>query len=370
MKMKAVVCRKPNVMPQIEEVRLAPPKGKELLVKTMFTGFCHSDFSLVMGAAPFALPTVIGHEAAGVVIDVGEGVSSIKKGDHVIASWQVSCGKCKMCISGRTFLCRTYMPNFIAGTLLDGTSRLTDSDGKTLWHQGYVSGFAEYMVVPEDAAINVRKDLALDQACLLGCCVPTGFGAVYNTAQLKPGDSVAVWGVGGVGLNVIQGAKLRGAFPIIAVDLEGNKESIAREFGATHFINSSIEDPVPKVQEITGGGADYIFEVSGDSGAIRQVYWALGIGGKHIQIGVAPVHEMVPLQLSFTPAQHRDLIGSIYGDINAKLHVPMLADMVAEGRYIDLKKLITRKFRVEDINNVIDAMAKRQIMGRWVCDFT
>lgn len=369
MRMKAAVCRKPKVPVKIEEVELAAPKEKELLVKTMFTGFCHSDYSLFVGAAPFALPAIPGHEAAGIVVDIGPGVTSVQKGDHVVTSWQVSCGKCKMCVSGRTYLCRTYMGHFIAGTLLDGTSRLKDMNGEVLWHQSFVSGFAEYMVVPEDAAIKMSKDLPLDQACLLGCCVPTGFGAVYNTAQVKPGDSVAIWGIGGVGLNTVQGASLRGANPIIAVDLEGSREAIAREFGATHFIDSSKEDPVPKVQELTEGGADFVFEVTGDPGAIEQVYWALGVGGKHIQIGIAPVKEMVSLQVTFTPAHHRDMIGSLYGDINARHHVSMLADMVRKGKYISLSKLITRKFALEEINDVCSAMASRQVTGRWVCAF-
>jgi S-(hydroxymethyl)glutathione dehydrogenase/alcohol dehydrogenase len=369
MKMKAAVCREPNVPVTIEEVELDPPKDRELLVKTMFTGFCHSDYSLIKGFSPFIIPTVVGHEAAGVVVGVGPGVTSVQEGDHVVTTWQVSCGKCKLCVSGRTNLCRTYMNNFIAGTLTDGTSRLKDSRGQVLWHQAYVSGFAEYMVVPEEAAIKVSKDLPLDQACLLGCCVPTGFGAVYNTAQVKPGDSVAVWGVGGVGLNVLQGAKLQSANPVIAVDLEGGKEAMAREFGATHFIDASKEDPVPRVQELTDGGADFIFEVTGDPGAIRQVYWAMGAGGKQVQIGVAPVQEAVSLPIAFTPAQQRDIIGSLYGGVNAPRYVPILADMVLTGKYIDLNRLITKKFRIEEINDVCEAMARREILGRWVCRF-
>lgn len=367
MKMKAVVCRDRNAPLKVEEVELAPPKEHEVLVKTMFTGFCHSDLSVITGTVPFAIPMVLGHESSGIVVDVGPGVTSVQVGDHVAASWEVTCGKCKMCVSGREVLCTGTVSHFVNGTLLDGTSRLTDMHGKTLLHHVFVSGFAEYMVIPEAGAIKVRKEMPLDQACFIGCCMPTGFGAVYNTAQVKPGNSVAIWGMGGIGLNVVQGAKLRGANPIIAVDLEGSKEAIAREFGATHFINNSKEDPVPIIQQLTGGGADFVFEASGEVGAIAQVYWAMGVGGKHIQIGIHSPKETVPMQLTFTPPHHRDIIGCNYGDVHPSQDLPVLAEMVATGRYINLEKLISKKFKMEEINDVVDAMVKRQIIGRWVC---
>jgi S-(hydroxymethyl)glutathione dehydrogenase/alcohol dehydrogenase len=369
MKMKAAICREYNTPATIEEVELAPPKEKEILVKTKFTGFCHSDWSAAAGWLGFPLPLVLGHEAAGVVVDVGPGVTSVEKGDHVVACWAVSCGTCKQCLTGRENICSTNRDFIGTGTLLDGTSRLTDAHGKTLCHQTFVSGFAEYMVIPEQGAIKMRKDFPLDQACLIGCCVPTGFGAVYNAAGVKPGDSVAVWGLGGIGLNVVQGAKLRGANPIIGVDLEGSKEAIAREFGATHFINSSKEDPVPKVQELTDGGADFVFEAAGETGSIAQAYWGMGIGGKQIQIGIHSMHDTVSLSLSFTPPHNRDIIGTLYGGVHTHLDLTKIADMIMDGRYINLNKLITKKFKLEQINDVFEAMTKRQIIGRWVCEF-
>jgi Zn-dependent alcohol dehydrogenase len=175
--------------------------------------------------------------------------------------------------------------------------------------------------------------------------------------------------MGGIGLNVVQGAKLRGATPIIAVDLEGSKEAIAREFGATHFINSSKEDPVPKVQELTNGGADFVFEAAGEIGSIAQVYWAMGIGGKQIQIGIHSMHDTVPLSLSFTPPHNRDIIGTLYGGVHTHQDLPKIADMIMDGTYINLNKLITKKFKLEQINDVYGAMTKRQIIGRWVCAF-
>ena len=368
MKMKAAVNRAVGGPMTIEEVELAPPKANEVLIKTSYTGWCKSDYVVVSGRVPMPLPVVVGHEASGIIVDVGPEVTAVQKGDHVTASWAASCGKCKMCVTGREYLCLTYTPFIGKGTLLDGTSRLTDAQGKTLHHDFFVSGFAEYMVIPETNAIKLRKDLPLDQACFLGCCMPTGFGAVYNSAQVKPGNSVAVWGAGGVGLNVIQGAKVRSANPIIAVDLEGSKEAIAREMGATHFINSSKEDPVPKIQELTGGGADFVFEVTGEGGAIAQMYWAMGVDGKHIQIGVHAHDEMVPMNFTFTPAGHRHMIGCLYGDVNVHQDIPVMADMVMDGKY-NLSKLISRKFKLEQINEAYAATAKRQIIGRWVCAF-
>ncbi len=368
MKMKAAVIRKPGSV-NIEAVNLAPPKEKEVLVKTKFCGYCHSDYSAVEDWLGFPMPIVTGHEASGVVIEVGPGVTKVQKGDHVIACWAVSCGTCKLCVTGRENICPTNRDFIGNGTLLDGTSRLTDSDGKMLHHQTFVSGLAEYMVIPEAGAVKIRKDMPLDQAAMLACCVPTGFGAVYNTAKVKPGNSVAIWGAGGIGLNAIQGSKLMGANPIIAVDIEGSKEAIAMEFGATHFINSSKEDPVPKVQELTGGGADFIFESTGDVGAIKQVYWALGIGGKQIQIGIHNAKEEISMSLSFTPPHNRDIIGTLYGGVHIQTDIPAIADLIMDGRYINLSKLITKKFKLNEINEVHAAMRKRQIIGRWVCEF-
>lgn len=368
MKMKAAVCREPNKPVSVEEVELAPPKQKEVLVKTAFCGFCHSDLNIVNGNSPFPLPTVIGHEASGIVMDVGPGVTTLKKGDHVIGTWLIACGHCPACRSGRLNLCSTNNTARMGGTLLDMTSRLSDSNGEMIKHAAYISGLAEYMVLPEEAAIGIRKDMPLDQACLMGCCMPTGFGSVINVAQIKPGQSAAIWGVGGVGLNVVQGAKMMGAYPVIAVDLEGSKETIARQFGATHFIDNSKEDPVPVIQKLTGGGAQFCFEAVGDTGAVLQAFWALAPAGKLVPIGAPGTSGTVAIPIFFLGHHCNSIEGTLYGNISPRDDIPAFIDMAMRGEY-KLDKLIGRKFKLEEINEVVDAMTKRQIMGRWICAF-
>ncbi len=379
MKIKAAVLRESNKPVSVEQIELAPPKEKEILIKTAYTGFCRSDLSFMDGGIPFPLPAVIGHEASGIVEAVGPGVTSLKKGDHVVATWMIACGHCPQCTSGRGHTCTTSHGIHIEGKLLDMTSRLADANGNELCHQTFVSGFAEFMVVPEAGAIKIRDDMPLEQACFVACCMPTGFGAVYNVAQVKPGDSVAIWGMGGVGLNVVAGAKSRGADPIIGVDIEGSKEGIAREFGVTHFINSSKEDPVPAVQMLTGGvkmddgtimfgGANFVFEVIGDPGAITQAYWAMGIGGKLVQIGIHAENKVTELPLTWLPPQCKSIEGTLYGNIRTHQDIPTFVNMAMRGEH-RLDKLISKTFKVEEINDVAEAMRKNQIIGRWVCQW-
>ena len=368
MQIKAAVLREYNQPLIIEDIELAPPKEKEVLVRTVYTGMCHSDLSMAKGNFKCPLPLVIGHEAAGVVEEVGSGVTSLKPGDHVVTCWAVACGECPECRRGQRYLCRTNLEIQMAGGLMDKTSRLSDKNGERLNHHLLVSGFAEYMVVPEGGAFAVDKNIPLDQVSLLGCCLPTGFGAVYNAAGVKPGETVAIWGIGGVGINVVYGAKVRGADPIIAVDLEDSKEEIAREFGATHFINGSKDNPVPIIQELTGGGAQYCFDVSGDTGAQLQAYWSLGLGGKLMTVGVPMEEDMTQLPLTYNPPQCKSIIGTVYGNIHTERDIPILSKMISKGGF-PLEKLITKKFKIEEINDVMEAMERREIVGRWVCEW-
>jgi S-(hydroxymethyl)glutathione dehydrogenase/alcohol dehydrogenase len=377
MKIKSAVLREPNKPLTIEELELAPPKEKEVLVKSAFTGFCHSDLHLMLGEIPIALPLAIGHEMAGVVEDVGPGVTKVKKGDHVVGTWMIPCGKCPQCLRGMGNICSGNFGAFLGGVLLDGTSRLTDKKGEMVRHGNFVSGFSNYTVLPEDGTIPVPKEFPLDQACFMGCCVPTGWGSVFNTAQIKPGDSVVVYGLGGVGLNCLRAAVMQHANPVIAVDLEGSKKDLALEFGATHFIDSTKDDPVPIILTMTGGvqveggmwmggGVDVAFEAIGDPGAIIQAYWSTGIGGKVVIPGITPHDQPTNLPLMLLPLHQKSILGNLYGSISTHVDIPRLVNM-AMKEDLKLDKLISRKFKLEQINDVADAMVKRQIQGRWVC---
>lgn len=377
MKIKSAVLREPNKPLTIEELELAPPKDKEVLVKTAFTGFCHSDLHLMLGEIPIALPLAIGHEMSGVVEDVGPGVTKVKKGDHVVGTWMIPCGECPQCRRGMGNICSGNFGAFLGGMLLDGTSRLTDRKGEMVRHGNFVSGFSNYTVLPENGAIPLPKEFPLDQACFMGCCVPTGWGSVFNTAQIKPGDSVVVYGLGGVGLNCLRAAVMQHANPVIAVDLEGSKRSLALEFGATHFVDSSKEDPVPFILTLTGGvqveggmwmggGVDVAFEAIGDPGAIIQAYWSTGIGGKVVIPGITPHDQPTNLPLMLLPLHQKSILGNLYGSISTHVDIPRLVNM-AMKEDLKLDKLISKKFKLEQINDVADAMVKRQIQGRWVC---
>lgn len=379
MKIKAAVLREPNKPYSIEELELDPPKEREVLVRYKYTGYCRSDYHLLKGEIPIMLPLVAGHEAAGIVEDVGPGVTKVKKGDHVGVTWMIPCGKCPQCYRGKGNICSGNFGAFLEGMLLDGTSRMRDKEGKMVRHGNFVSGFSTANVIPEDGVIPMPKDFPLEQAALMGCCVPTGWGTVCNSANIQPGDSAAVYGLGGVGLNVLRALALRHAHPIFAIDLEGSKKSLAMEFGATHFIDNSKEDPVRVIQlatggvempdgTIMGGGVDYSFEAIGDPGAQIQAYWSSGIGGKILFPGITPHDQPTNLPLMLLPLHQKSILGNLYGAISTHIDIPRMTNL-AKTHDLKLDKLITKKFKLEEINDVAEAMEKRQIKGRWVCEF-
>jgi Zn-dependent alcohol dehydrogenase len=366
MKIKGAVLREINKPYSIEELELEPPKEKEALVRYVYTGYCHSDLHNLLGNMKMMLPLVAGHESAGVVEEVGPGCTKVKKGDHVIATWMVPCGECPQCRRGMGNICSGTFKYFIEGMLLDGTSRIKDKNGQMVRHGNFVSGFSNYTVAPEGGLIPILKNFPLEYACLMGCCIPTGWGTVTNCAKVQPGDKVAIYGLGGVGLNILRACVLRHANPVIAVDIEESKEDLAKEFGATHFICNSKEDPVPKIQEITGGGADFAFEAIGDPGAIIQAYWSIGMGGKVVIAGLTPHDQTTNLPLVFLPLHQKSILGNIYGMISTHVDIPKLIQM-AMTHDLKLDKLVTNKFKLEDINEVAEKLHKRQIRGRWVC---
>lgn len=366
MKIKGAVLREPKKPYSIEELELEPPREKEVLIKYVYTGYCHSDLHVQLGEIPIALPLVAGHEGAGIVEDVGPGVTKIKKGDHVAVTWMIPCGKCPQCRRGMGNICSGNFPAFLDGMLLDGTSRIKDRKGQMVRHGNFVSCFSDHSVVPEDGVIPVAKEFPLEYAALMGCCVPTGWGSVTNAAKVQVGDSVAIYGLGGVGLNILRACVMQHANPVIAVDLEPNKEGLALEFGATHFICNAKEDPCPKIQEITGGGVQFAFEAIGDPGAIIQAYWSTCIGGKVVLPGITPHDQTTNLPLMLLPLHQKAIIGNLYGSISTHIDIPRLVNMAMKEN-LKLDKLITKKFKLEQVNDVADALLKRQIQGRWVC---
>jgi S-(hydroxymethyl)glutathione dehydrogenase/alcohol dehydrogenase len=303
------------------------------------------------------LPMVLGHEAAGVVEAVGPGVTLSKPGDHVVLNFRPNCGWCRFCTSGRPVLCNgSDSPRWY---MFDGTVRL--HKGSTdIYHFARVASFAEYAVVPQSGAVPVRKDMPLDVACLVGCAVMTGVGAVVNTAKVQPGSSVVVIGCGGIGLNVIQGAVLAGASRIIAVDMLENKLAYAREFGATDVIDASRGNAVDRITEMTDGGADYAFEAIGKSATIQQAYEATGPGGVTTVVGMAPETDVLQINALSIPRGEKVIMGSWYGSARPWIDLPKLVDLFMDKK-LKVSELVSRSYPLDEINEAYDALNNGEV---------
>src|SRR5213596_1887192 len=341
----------------IEEVELLDPGPHEVQVRWVANGVCHSDYHLMSGDVPHPLPVVLGHEAAGVVERIGPGVESVAPGDHVCSSYIPSCGRCGYCIGGQPTMCDLRdKPRWF---MLDGTSRFR-KNGASLHHFLQVAGYATHSVLPEPSVIPIRKDAPLDVVCLVSCGVLAGAGPVINRAKVPPGASVAVFGCGGVGLNTIQAARLVGAAKIIAVDVLPKKLEWAQEFGATHAVDASTEDPVARVQAISGGGGvDFAFEVVGTQRTIEQALLSTHRGGMAVVIGISPAGT----RLSIDPmllVQQRILTGSSFGAGHQRTDVPMLIDLFMDGTY-KLRELISRRMPLGGINHAFDLLQQGEV---------
>jgi S-(hydroxymethyl)glutathione dehydrogenase/alcohol dehydrogenase len=339
----------------IETVQLAGPKAGEVLVEIKATGVCHTDEFTRSGADPEGLfPAILGHEGAGVVVDVGAGVTSVKKGDHVIPLYTPECRQCKSCLSRKTNLCTAIRATQGKGVMPDGTSRFSINNQNVFHYMG-CSTFANFTVLPEIAVAKIRPDAPFDKVCYIGCGVTTGVGAVLNTAKVEPGANVAVFGLGGIGLNVVQGARLAGADKIIGIDLNPKREALARKFGMTHFINPKGKEVVPEIVELTGGGADYSFECVGNVELMRQALECCHRGwGVSVIIGVAGAGQEIrtrPFQL----VTGRVWKGTAFGGARGRTDVPRIVDWYMEGK-LDIDSLITHKLALEDINQAFDLM--------------
>lgn len=361
MKAKAAILFQVGQKLDLREIEVEPPRPGEVLIKMAAAGVCHSDRHVMTGHLVAQLPAILGHEGSGIVAEVGPGVTSLKPGDHVIPLWRLSCGVCEYCSDGRPALCPAGSQIRMTGRLLDGTTRFK-LDGKEIKHFAGVSSFAEYSVVPEKAVLKIPEDFPLDKAALLGCGVITGVGAVFNAARIKPGSSVAVFGTGGVGINVVQGAAIAGAAKIIAVDVLPNKLEYAKQFGATHTINASRGNPVEEVRALTGGrGVDYAFEVIGLPATIRQAYDSLCKRGMAVVVGVTPMTMEVSVPIMTLVFEERILTGSVYGSSRPLIDIPMLINLYRAGK-LKLDELLTRRYPFAEINEAYDALEAGEVL--------
>ncbi|WP_123104235.1 S-(hydroxymethyl)glutathione dehydrogenase/class III alcohol dehydrogenase [Acidithiobacillus sulfuriphilus] len=357
MDVRAAVAFGANQPLSMETVQLEGPRAGEVLVEIKATGVCHTDAYTLSGMDPEGLfPTILGHEGAGVVVEVGAGVRSLKPGDHVIPLYVPECRECEYCTSGKTNLCQAVRETQGRGVMPDGSSRFS-FQGQPLFHYMGTSTFANYTVVPEIALAKIRADAPFDKVCYIGCGVTTGIGAVINTAKVRPGDKVVVFGLGGIGLNVIQGARMSGADMIVGVDINPAKRPLAEQFGMTHFVNpKEVEgDLVPYLVNLTKGGADYSFECIGNVDLMRQALECCHKGwGTSVIIGVAGAGQEIrtrPFQL----VTGRNWRGSAFGGAKGRSDVPKIVDWYMEGK-IHIDEMITHTLPVAQINEAFDLM--------------
>jgi len=358
MKTRAAVAWKAGQPLTIETVDLEGPKAGEVLIEVKATGICHTDYYTLSGADPEGLfPAILGHEGAGVVVEVGPGVTSLQRDDHVIPLYTPECRHCKFCLSRKTNLCQLIRGTQGKGLMPDATSRFS-LNGKPLLHYMGTSTFSNYIVVPEIAVAKIRPDAPFETACYIGCGVTTGVGAVLFTAQVEAGANVVVFGLGGIGLNVIQGAKMVGADKIIGVDLNPGREAMAREFGMTHFLNpKEHENIVDAIVQLTGGGADYSFECVGNTTLMRQALECTHKGwGRSIIIGVAEAGAEISTR-PFQLVTGRKWEGSAFGGARGRTDVPRIVDWYMDGK-IRIDELITHRLKLDDINEGFELMKR------------
>ena len=373
MKIKAAVLRRMGVEPpyaktqplSIETVELDPPGRDEVLVRIGAAGLCHSDLSVINGDRPRPLPMALGHEAAGVVEEVGEGVADLARGDHVVMVFMPSCGHCLPCAEGRPALCEPGAAANGAGTLLTGARRL-HCDSVAVNHHLGCSAFAEYAVVSRRSLVKIDRELPLDEAALFGCAVLTGVGAVVNTARVPAGASVAVVGLGGVGLAALLGAAAAGARRIVAVDLSDDKLGLARQLGATDTVNARDPDAAEQIRDRTGGGVEFAFEMAGSIRALELAYKITRRGGTTVTAGLPPPTATLPLPVVNLVGEERTLKGSYIGTCVPSRDLPHYVELYRRGR-LPVDRLMSGRLKLEEINEGFDRLhegkAVRQVIG-------
>lgn len=354
--MRAVLFSGNSGKVEVADVDLAKPGPGEVRVKIAATGVCHSDLHIIRNEWPLPVPMVLGHEGSGVVTELGPGVTDLEIGDHVVLSWVAPCYECRYCLSGHEARCTVAM-NLVApgGVLYDGSSRIS-RDGETIYHYQGVSSFAEEAIVPASGAIRVRKDAPLDVICLIGCAIATGVGAVTNTAKVEEGATVAVIGCGGVGLSVVQGARIAGASRIVAVDIQPEKTAIALALGATDTIDAANTDPVAALRELLPDGADYVFDAIGKIATTEQAIGMLGLGGAAVVVGLPAAGAKASFEpLALAEADQR-ILGSNYGSVRPAIDIPKLVDRYMDGE-LKIDELVTARRPLEEAAAALDELA-------------
>lgn len=353
MKTKAAVLYEVGQPAVIEEITLDGPRQGEVLVRMEAAGVCHSDLHVRDGAIPEPMPLVLGHEGVGVVVEVGPAVTGLHAGDRVVFTIVPACGNCYFCNRGETHMCLTSATMAGHGVLRDGTSRM-HSDKQTLFHFNSVSCFSEYIVVPQEGAVKIPDEIPVEIAAVLGCAVVTGVGAVERTAGVRPGESVAVIGCGGVGLNVIQAASLSGAYPIIAIDIRADKLELAKTFGASHGLNARTQDVIAAIREITEYGVDWGFEVLGNTRTIEQAWEVIRPGGTVVVVGLAPKHSQVTLP-AFDFISEKNIRGCFYGSSRFHADVPQILKRIQSGR-MHIEGMVSHSVALEELETAFNRL--------------
>ena len=356
MRIRGAVLAETGGQLEVTELELDAPKAGEVLVRLHASGVCHSDQNAIDGTAPARCPAVLGHEGAGVVEEIGPGVTRVRVGDHVALSWAPSCGTCAECLRELPQLCSTAWPALADGTLLDGTTRLS-RDGEPVWHYSFISSFADACVVPERSCVPIPADIPFAVAGLVGCAVTTGVGAVWRTAKVRPGDRVAVFGCGGVGLSAVLGTVAAGAGAIVAVDTEPGKLDVARELGATDVVlwEGSAETTAETVVSVSGGGVDYAIEATGRTEAMLAAFLSTRPHGAAVLIGIPPADAVLPLPALSIPRLERRVLGSIYGSSRPERDFPLTLDLYRRGR-LPLDRLVTHRLPLEEVARGFELM--------------
>jgi alcohol dehydrogenase len=350
---------------EIEEIELAPPRREEVLVRILAAGLCHSDLSVINGSRPRPLPMVLGHEAVGEIVELGDGVENLSIGDRVVFIFVPICGHCEPCATGRPALCESGASSNAAGELLEGGSRWKDAAGQSLRHHLGVSAFSEYVVVSVRSVLKVDRDLPPVIAALFGCAILTGVGAIVNTAKVSPGESVAIFGLGGVGLAALLGARCSGAYPLIAIDVNPEKLAFALTLGAHHAFDARSEDLLGTLRQITGGGAHYAIESVGSEPVLAQAYSATRRGGTTVSVGLPAPDKRLNIPAVSLVAEERTIKGSYMGSSVPSRDLPRFIAMYRAG-LLPVDRLLTHRLKVDDLNEGFDRLARGETIRQVV----